>query len=238
MVQLVPQLVTDSLLAGKLYGWVCPAGREQALAGRVLDRVLHPNSNCLDVGSRRGDTLRQFFRRAPAGRHFGIEPLPERFAALKARFPQATLFNVAASDRKGDATLRRKRGLPVLGRLVSCRWRLHAPVEETHVLTARLDDLIPRELPLRLVKIDAVESELRVLRGAEQLICRSRPYILLARGSDKCQGSAGEVFDLLLHCGLVISLLEDWLIGNSPLGRQAFRQQHAGGDNHFFLAHP
>src|SRR5881628_1427037 len=71
---------------------------------QVMGRILKPNSNCIDVGCHRGLILRQMLRRAPQGRHFAFEPVPDQFGKLLEKFPNAKIFNVALSDTHGECT--------------------------------------------------------------------------------------------------------------------------------------
>ena len=49
---------------------------------RVMQRVLHPAANCVDVGCHKGEVLELMLRYAPAGQHFGFEPIPVLFEGL------------------------------------------------------------------------------------------------------------------------------------------------------------
>ena len=51
----------------------------------LLAAELRSDSNCLDIGSYRGDVLREMVRRAPLGHHIAWEPLPYMASALRRR---------------------------------------------------------------------------------------------------------------------------------------------------------
>lgn len=241
---LVSQMVVRSPwepLARAVYGWVSPIGRYDRQTLQVMDRILRPNSNCIDIGCFQGYILREIVRRAPRGKHYAIEPRPERFATLKARFPQVTLLNVSASDRQGQVTLAPGVPMPALSSLACCERNRRTDLREIHVLTARLDDLVPGDLAVRFIKLQVPGAELPVLQGARELIRRCHPYIVFEHargGADDPRSRAEEVYDVLTLNGLAISQLDEWLIGHSPLARQEFCDQSVQHKNFRFLAHP
>lgn len=241
---LVKEMVVNSPLeplARAVYGWVSTTGRYDRQTLAVMDRILRPNSNCIDIGCYKGDMLREMIRRAPAGRHFAIEPIPEKFARLKARFPHVSLFNLAASDQTGHATFHHVVSTPALSGLARRECTAKERVEEIHVRTARLDDLIPPDVAVRFIKLDVEGAELLVFRGALQLIRRCHPYIVFEHGvggADEFGTQPQEVYDLLTENGLAISLMEDWLKGHSPLARESFCRQFVDHQNFYFMAHP
>ena len=85
-----------------------------ALAHRIAPLLLHlrlllafslsADSNCIDVGSHRGDVLREMVRLAPLGTHVAYEPVPESCAQLVAAFPQVDVRQAAASNVDGETT--------------------------------------------------------------------------------------------------------------------------------------
>ncbi len=228
-------------LARAMCGWVSARGAYDRQLRQVMDRLLRPNSNCVDVGSYQGRVLREMLRRAPAGRHFAIEPVPELFARLKANFPQVSLFSVAASDGSGEATYQHVVSRPSRSGIAGRRCVQTEKVREFRVLTARLDDLIPADIAIRLIKIDVQGVELPVFRGALSLIRRCHPYIVFEHGPDNAheQGAEPEeLYDLLTENALAISLMCDWLNGHSPIPRAAFASQYRSRQNSCFLAHP
>ncbi len=48
----------------------------------ALERVVHRDSNCIDVGCHYGSMLSCFCRLAPNGRHLAFEPTPEKVRFL------------------------------------------------------------------------------------------------------------------------------------------------------------
>ncbi len=209
----------------------------------VMERVLRPDSNCVDGGCHQGAILRHMVRLAPLGRHHAFEPLPEFCRRLARKFPQVKVHQVALSDVTGTAPFQHVVSNPGYSRLRPRRYdRPNERVEQIEVRTARLDDVIPKELPIDLLKTDVEGAELQVFRGGLATIQKNRPVIAFEHGlgaADYYGTEPNEVYSLLVNdCALHISLLDAWLSGRPPLTRQQFAEQFRQGTNYFFLAHP
>src|ERR1035437_848192 len=121
--------------------------------------------------------------------------------------------------------------------------RPHEDVVEIRVKLGRLDDLLPPDLDVRLVKIDVEGAELQVLRGGLEMLRRSRPFVVFEHGlgAADCYGTRPEmVFDLFADCSLRLSLMGDWLESGATkvLSREAFADEFNTARNYYFLAHP
>jgi FkbM family methyltransferase len=93
----------------------------------------------------------------------------------------------ALSDRAGTATLYGSDDMSSLNKGVNTG-RQAVPIE---VRLARLDDVLEREgPPVSLVKIDVQGHELEVLRGADELISRHRPALILEHEDDLYQSAS------------------------------------------------
>lgn len=217
--------------------------RDNDLATRIMRRVLQRDSTWVDIGSSTGELLWHVLRRAPQGRHFAFEPIPEVAAGLRGRMPgNVEVQAIALSDHEGEAEFQHVVSNPGYSGL---RRRVYPrPDEEVRTIrvrTARLDDVLPGDVWVRAMKVDVEGAELQVLRGAAHTLRAKRPYVLFehGRGGADCYGTRPEqVYDLLVgECGLAVSLPADWLAGRPPLDRDGFIAQF-GTDNCNFLAHP
>jgi FkbM family methyltransferase len=227
-------------LARAVYGWVSPTARYDSQTLEVMDRIVRPNSNCIDIGCQ-GYVLREIVRLAPQGKHYAVEPRPERFARLKAKFPQVTLLNVIASDSAESETLDHGGCTPTASGLACSVRQRRETRENPQVIAAPLDDLIPSDLAVRFINLHVQAPELPALRGALKIIRRCHPYIIFEHGrgsADQPRFRPDEVYDFLTLNGLAISQMDEWLIGNSPLARQEFCDQLALRQNSRFMAHP
>ena len=215
-----------------------------AQTAAILEKVLARDSSCIDVGCHQGLILDMILRLAPAGRHHAFEPLPHLFAGLKAKYagmPNVSLHEVALSDAPGEATFQHVVSNPGYSGLLRRHYdRPDEQVVEIKVRLARLDDVLPADLPVRLVKIDVEGAELQVLQGALRMLARCKPFVVFehGRGAADCYGTRPEqVFDLFAGCGMRLSLMGDWLQGGASLGREAFVDQFDAARNYYFLAH-
>lgn len=152
---------------------------DQAMTS-LFNEVLSTASSCIDVGANRGRLLARMLERAPKGRHHAFEPIPEMAARLRERFPGVTVHESAVSDQAGTTTFYHVVSVPSLSGL---RRQDHsqlrgAEVEEISVRLSRLDDILPSDLTVSLIKIDVEGAELQVLRGGLATIRRCRPVIV------------------------------------------------------------
>jgi FkbM family methyltransferase len=209
----------------------------------VMERVLSETSNCVDVGASAGELLKHMTRLAPRGTHFAFEPLPRFYDALVKRFPQVQVHGVALSDTEEKAaSFQHVVSNPAYSGLRRRRYdRPDERIEQIVVRTARLDELIPQNVPIDFVKIDVEGGEFQVLRGGRETVCRNRPFIVFEfglGGADWYGTQPEDMYGLLSTCGLNVSLMADWLSGKAPLTGQEFAAEFHGCRNYYFLAHP
>lgn len=147
--------------------------------------VLKSDSNCVDIGASFGGYLEQLLAIAPHGTHHAFEPIPKLADDLRAKFPRARVKAMALSDRAGSAKFHYFPDVSPFSGLQ--RRRDVAYDERTQVIdvpVARLDDVLPRDLPIALIKIDVEGAELDVLRGARETITRCRTALIIEHDTD------------------------------------------------------
>lgn len=137
----------------------------------------------LDAGANIGSTMLRFSRAVgPHGRVIGFEPDPKSYLRCQRNIFLNSLFNVtleqiALGEEAGFARLSvvDERN-PGMNRILPAAEENAAPVELTTI-----DDYLEKNgiLKIDAIKIDVEGFELKVLRGAERTIERSRPRILL-----------------------------------------------------------
>ena len=209
-------------------------------AFEVMHRVLSAESCCVDIGCHQGQFLTEYIRCAPKGTHFAFEPIPYLYEQLCKEFDAERIYNYALSNTSGETSfyiLPDKPALSGLNRRDSI-WQ-DLPRERITVRTERLDEVIPRDIKVDLIKIDVEGAEGLVISGALETIKRCKPYIVLEHG-ESSSGLVGvsseEIYDMLVtQCGLRVSLLSDWLSHKKPLTKSDFLSQRGCW---YFLAHP
>jgi FkbM family methyltransferase len=226
-----------------LPGAGCSRGRDyDRLTVAVMRRVLRRDANCVDVGAHQGEILRHMVHLAPEGVHTAFEPLPAFHGVLLRKFPGVHVHRVALSDCAGTRRFQHVVTNPAYSGFLRRQYERVEQVEEIEVQTGRLDDLLPQEMVISLVKIDVEGAELEVLRGGTATLRRSRPALIFEHGlgAADCYGTRPEqVYDLLVdHCTLPVFVIEDWLQGRPALDRQQFVDQFERGLNYMFLACP
>jgi FkbM family methyltransferase len=190
---------------------------------RVIERLVKPSSNCIDVGCHYGTTLSAFCRRAPSGRHLAFEAIPQKARFLRRKFPEVEIREVALSDEPGRAAFYVRcgaTGFSSLGRPMG------GQVAEIEVECARLDDVAPSDRSFDMLKVDVEGAELPVFRGGRQTILQHRPAILFECGPGGPPSfgySPSELYDFVegqLHYS--VFFLKDFLAAGPPSSREAF----------------
>jgi FkbM family methyltransferase len=208
----------------------------------VMKRSLKKNSNCIDVGCNQGKILKDMLKFAPNGRHYAFEPIPELYQDLLSKFPNVKISNIALSDTKGELTFYDIVNRRALSGFKSRNMEQSKKVREITVQTDLLDNLIPDDLPIHLIKIDVEGAELQVLKGAINTIRKNKPIVIFEHGiggADFYKTSPKDVHDLLVkECGLRISLMGDWLKHkNLSMSQEEFADQFYQHRNFYFLAY-
>lgn len=206
----------------------------------IMGRVLRPDSNAVDVGAFEGGMLRHMTRMAPQGRHVAFEPLPDHYAALAARFPQVEVHGCALGEAPGEADYVRVVQFPALSGLTR-RPDLGGRATETiRVRVETMDRMIPRDLPVSLIKVDVEGGELGVFRGARETLERNRPVVVFECGLAAAAAGAtpDAIHEALAEGVLRVSTLQAWLAGGAPMSRGEFSDAVLGGREFYFVAHP
>ena len=211
---------------------------------RVIQKICKPGSNCIDVGCHKGEILDLFLEHAPEGIHFGFEPIPDLYEALTEKYAGRTncrLIDVALSDREGTSGFNYVVSNPSYSGLVKRNYD-HPNEQDTQIIvkTKRLDDLIPPDFPIDLVKIDVEGGELLVLRGAVATLARCKPAVIFEHGlgaSELYGATPEQVFDLFADCGLRVSLMRRYLDGHEPLDRETFCRHYYQKRDYYFIAY-
>jgi FkbM family methyltransferase len=241
--ELVAQRALLEQLAGRPVPTTAPANDDyDRQTDLVMQRVLRPTDNCLDVGANEGLILERMVALAPDGHHHAFEPIPGMAAALRERFPSVQVHEVALSAEAGEATFHFVTSNPSYSGLRERRYdRPEETVELITVRQGRMDDEVPDDLDVRLIKVDVEGGEEGVFRGGLGTIERCRPYIVFEHGlgaADHYGTKPQTIHELLTGVDLEVTLLSRYLAGEPVLGRDEFVDEFESGRNYYFMAHP
>ena len=188
-------------------------GRYRPAEVDLLARFVHPGDSAIDVGANFGAYAYHLaLLTGDSGRVFAFEAAPPTCRALRRVLAsldvagRVEVVEKAVGDRRGTVAFvvpRRSDGSADAGRASALMsgGTGAAAANELAVPLTRLDDEIPPEREVSFVKIDIEGADLFALRGAEAIIARSRPALLievaprlLAR-----HGLSGADIDSFLH---------------------------------------
>lgn len=219
--------------------------RYDAQTAAIIRRVCTAGSNCIDVGTHRGEILDLFLKVAPGGLHVGFEPLPALYAQLVEKYrhqPHVHLFNAALSSVNGTATFNHVTTNPAYSGLRKRTYDRPEKDEPLTVETRRLDDIsFATDARFALIKIDVEGGEMDVLRGGRCLLGRDRPVVIFEAGigaSDSYGTTPDDLYDYFSSLGYRLSLMADFLAGRPSLTADAFRRQFNDRLNYYFVALP
>ena len=200
--------------------------REYRPAREMLRRFVNPGDTVFDIGANWGlVTSRLAERVGPDGRVVAFEPnaglLPE-LREIAARRPNVVVHSVALSDEPGTLELHvpvsppravlRERAVHAMATVAPPSHRQSTAYESVPVDVRRLDDMVDEGLipsDVAFVKCDVEGHELAVLRGAEQLLRRAQPVILIEIEQRHQERPIAEVFSFLERLGYAGQVLDE-----------------------------
>lgn len=132
---------------------------------------VHPKG-VLHVGAHEAEELADYVKHG-WGNVAWVEMLPEKFEALQKRFagdPSNLVFHAACWDRDGETLPVHRADNGQASSLLAPQYHLTAHPwvnfkQDEHILTSRLDTILPAHLSFDFLNMDIQGAELRALRG-------------------------------------------------------------------------
>jgi FkbM family methyltransferase len=201
------------------------AQRESVGISAVLAATLASDATYVDVGTNRGQVLREAVRIAPRGAHIAFEPIPRLAEEVARAFPQVDCRRMAIGAAREEAQFCHFRKLDGWSGL---RRSPHIDDErgdpeyltvEVSTLDAELAGVTPS-----VIKIDVEGAELAVLEGASALLSTVRPVVIFEHVADASAlyGAASEApWELLDDVGYEVFAVT----GEGPFTRSGFVEE-------------
>jgi len=188
----------------------------------VLASTLRVDATYIDVGTNRGQVLREAVRVAPQGRHIAFEPIPALAAEVASAFPGVDCRQLALGASAGSAEFchfTRMDGWSGLRRSPEVSDERGRP-EYISVTVSTLEVELAAVTP-SVIKIDVEGAELEVLEGARAVLRDARPVVIFEHVGEAAAlyGAAPEgMWDLLSELGYRIFSVT----GEGPFTRSEF----------------
>jgi FkbM family methyltransferase len=198
--------------------------REEIAIAAILPSVLRSDGTFVDVGTNRGQILREAVRLAPAGRHVAFEPIPALAEELAASFPDVDCRQLALGARAEVAefchftSLDGWSGLQRSPEISDERGHPQYIEVQVSTLDSELSELHPS-----VIKIDVEGAELQVIDGARAVLSRAAPVVIFEHVAAAAQlygSQSGSLWDRFTELGYRVFAVT----GGAPVTRSAFIQ--------------
>lgn len=210
----------------------------------ILKKYVKSNSNCIDVGCHKGDILNLILDCAPKGKHYAFEPIPYLFDKLKNKYKdEVAIFPYALSDNSGESTFQLIKNAPAYSGIKRRRYDIKNPkIEEIKVELKTLDEIIPSNEKIHLIKIDVEGGEFGVLKGAKNLLITNKPLVIFECGKGASDYYGTSPFDLYNFISNEIEMkiytLAAFIKNKQPINEIEFENYFNTNEEYYFIAAP
>lgn len=217
--------------------------RYDRLTVKIIRSCVDDGSNCIDIGSHKGEILEYFLQQSPTGKHYAFEPIPPLYQELKRKYGHlAEILPFALADTSGTTTFNYVKNAPAYSGIRQRKYAIKSPdIEKISVELRRLDEIIPEGLKVDFIKIDVEGAEFGVLKGAREILRRNRPVILFEFGkgaSDYYGTKPEEMFAYICdELGMNIATLHAFIQKDKALTRSSFIDAYNANTDYYFVAY-
>ncbi len=210
----------------------------------ILKTVLKSDTQTIDVGCHKGEILDLILKYAPQGHHYAFEPLPDFYKNLVEKYSNqknVSIYNNALSNTAGETEFTFVKNNPAYSGFIERDYdNKEVQIEKIKVQKAVLDEIIPKEANIGLMKIDVEGAELQVLEGSVETLKRCKPVIVFEHGmgaSDFYGTLPKDIFNLLHDsCGYQIYTLKSFTGKKNPLTYEEFNAKFFSRKDYYFVA--
>lgn len=212
---------------------------------QVLERIIQPSFNCIDIGAHLGSTLVKILKLSPNGNHIAVEAIPYKAQWLQKKFPEVSIKCVVLNNTEREITFyidNKKTGFS--GIFASPNQLATSDLQEITLTSKTLDNILDSDYRVDFMKIDVEGAEFNILQGAEKTLDRFQPTLLFecAQGGLKKSGTTSEeIYKLLTEKHqYAVFMLKDFLNNGLPLSYQDFDKAltYPFQANNFIAIHP
>lgn len=208
---------------------------------RIIQKTLLNDSNAIDIGCHEGEILDYFLKYAPCGQHYAFEPLPHLYKNLKSRYTKrAHIYPHALSDKEGITSFQYVKSNPAYSGIKKRRYdRPSEEVIEITVDQTKLDEMVPSDVRIDLIKIDVEGGEYLVLSGASRILKNDKPLLIFEHGkgaADHYDVTPKMIYDLLEKYEYSIYNLNSFLSDKKVIDRDEFVRQYDQEEHYYFVA--
>lgn len=212
------------------------------LTREIFRKYIKKDFNCIDVGCHKGEILDMMLKYSPEGRHYAFEPIPYMFNELQNRYRRkAQIFPYALSDRSGEGTFQLVKNAPAYSGIKRRRYDFaNLEVEEIKVELKTLDEAIPLNEKIHIIKIDVEGGEFDVMKGGKKLLKSNRPMVIFEYGQGASEYYGTKTIDLYnfitKEIGLEIYTLQSFIKNKQSVTATEFENYFISNREYYFIA--
>lgn len=152
------------------------------------------------------------------------------------------IYSYALSKKEGTSSFNYVKNAPAYSGIKKRKYDTeHPEIEEIKVELKRLDDIIPRDSEIDLIKIDVEGGEYDVLHGAKELIQESKPLLIFEYGlgaSDYYGIKPDVMYSLVVNeLDYNLSMLNGFLKNQPALSLKQFEECYYKNSEYYFVAY-
>jgi FkbM family methyltransferase len=208
----------------------------------IINELIMAQDKCIDIGCFKGEILSFITNKAPDIYHYAFESLQEYCECCQNKFPNVKVFNIALSNKKSKGTFVHIMNNPAFSGLKPRTYDGFTPkINMLDIQIDTLDNIIPSDEKIKLIKISANGGEHDILKGATKLLKREKPFIIFEYGigaSEFYDSNPTELYEYLKSFDYKLSKLSDWIKKNdNPLSLSAFLTNYNNNAEFLFFAY-